>query len=158
MCLFSAKLKRLFQFFLVSTLLIGSASAAQKPNLAQLRRNTIEQYVYLLGKGDYKTIPTLFAKNAQVIAWQGEPSSPTAMYTKLFTQLIKNPSTHLIDIFSSMQNQNAMIAVFDLKWQTMTNKTGHTIFMDLIYFKPQSSKIEKLYIYNNLAKNVMLDF
>lgn len=121
----------------------------QNISLHKQRVDVIKRYIQLLGKGDYKAIPTLFAKDSLAISSSGKPDNPAHFYKTLFTKTISNPKSSLINIFEGIIKPNMMVGYFDFTWTNNKNKVVHAKFLDLFIFQDESAKIKVIFVYSN---------
>lgn len=148
-CFGSVKVLSSLLFLFISTSCFCFPSQALKSQ----RLDIIEQYIYLLGKGDYKKIATLFTEHAIAISSSGAPDKVPHFYKTLFTKTISQPQANLIDRFSAESNENIMVGYFDFAWKNIEGKPVSARFLDLFVFAPNSTKIEKIYIFGNTFQN-----
>ncbi len=117
------------------------------------RINVITKYVDLLGDGNYLQIPSLFSIKAIAVSSSGIEDNPTHFYKTLFTETIKSPSAKLLNIFPGTNDMNVFTVQFYFSW---INKKGERVaaeFLDLIYFEPNETKINKLQVFSNTFRN-----
>jgi len=132
--------------------LVFAFSTAMANPLANERDLVIKTHVKLLGEGDYKIIPTLFAKDAVAVSSSGIVDNPEHFYRALCTKTITNPKSKLTNIFSGKLDSNMMTVLFDYSWRTENGKDVSAKFLDLIVFKDKSDKISKLFVFSNAFK------
>ncbi len=134
----------------------SEASFAQNISLQEQRVDVIKQYIKLLGKGDYKTIPQLFTKDALAISSSGVPDNPVHFYKTLFTKTISNPQSSLINIFEGKINANMLVGYFNFTWKNKENKKVHAKFLDLFIFQKGTVKIKTIFVFSNtFQKDIM---
>lgn len=141
---------------IVLTMLSCNAHCAiDQHNLQQQRIDSIKYYVRLLGKGDYKEIPTLFTKHAVAVSSSGESDSIDHFYQALFMKTISSPQSRLINIFDGQLKSNMMTAYYNLSWVGSDGTVISQKFVDLIVFQADSTKIKTIYVFsNNFHENV----
>jgi hypothetical protein len=142
-------MKRVFLAGLVLLAACTNVFAVGEEDLQQQRINTVKNYVKLLGRGDYQTIPTLFTKNAVAVSSAGESDSINHFYESLFSKSISSPQSKLINVFNGQLKDNMMTAYYNLIWKNKNGELNSARFLDLIIFQANSTKIKTVYVFSN---------
>lgn len=129
--------------------LVGNAYATTEGELQQQRIDTIKNYVRLLGKGDYQSIPKLFTKHAVAVSSNGESDSIDHFYEALFVKSISSPQSQLINIFNGQLKNNMMTAYYNMTWIDSKGEPESAKFVDLFIFQADSTKIKTIYVFSN---------
>lgn len=131
--------------FIVST----SLFAKKITTLQNQRLDAINQYVTLLGIGEYKPIINLFTSDAIAVSSSGIADTPSHFYKTLFTKTIKKPQANLINIFPGMLDHNMMTVFFDYSWENIKGQQVSAKFLDLFIFQKNTPKIKAIYVFSN---------
>jgi len=131
--------------------LADNSCLIEKHGLVDERIKVIHHYLDLLGKGDYKKLPEFFVKGAIVSDSIKGLTNPQKYYNGLYKYLTQ-PMVTIYDVYPGVKNQDVYAAHFTMKIKDKNGavKTRGQI-VDLIVFKPNSTKFSKIYIQNNMT-------
>lgn len=130
----------------------NSVFAMSDDQLQKERIDTIKKYIRLLGKGDYRTIPTLFTDHAVAVSATGESDGIDHFYENMFKKSFSSPESKLINVFDGRLKGNMMSAYYNLSWVNHQGGLESSKFMDLFIFQADSAKIKTIYVFSNSFK------
>jgi len=122
-------------------------------SLTARRTLTLNNYVSLLGKGNYQAVTNLFTKHGKAVSSSGISDNAPHFYRTLFTKTITSPQSKLTNIFKGELNPDIMTVLFDFTWKNTTDDTVSAKFLDLVVFQENTAKIKTLYVFSNSFKD-----
>ncbi len=119
--------------------------------LTKERVEVIQKYLTFLGEGKYQELLQFFLPNAPLSDPIKGLTTPEIYYPGLHDYLV-DPKVTVYDIYLGIQDKDVLAAHFTMKVRGKDgNIENRGQIVDLFVFAPDSTKIAKLYIQNNMT-------
>jgi hypothetical protein len=120
-----------------------------KPELQAKREHVIHQYIIDLGKADYQDISSLFEEGGTVISTsRGKVNAQEFFHS--FLPEIDSATTEFHQSFISKSANNHYAARFNFLFKLKDGETGEGEYIDEFIFAKNSSKLVRVYMFENL--------